>query len=322
MSREPPRRILSGLLNLNKPAGVTSRAVVDRVAGPLRGVKVGHAGTLDPLATGVLVVCVGRATRLIEYVQRMPKTYRTVVRLGAVSNTLDADGEVVAVESPRIPDDAAVRAAVAAQVGTILQRPPEFSALKRGGKRAYDLARAGHAVELEPRAVSIERIDVLAYAWPRLELEVACGSGTYIRSIARDVGEALGCGGLVEVLVRTRIGPFRQEDALDPSTLSADTIEARLLPAREAVGDLPPLPVSAAQVAELLQGRPLSMASWPGVSIPAAEVALIGPDGDLAAIAEAMPDTGRILPRRVLATDGFPGGAGESREPDPDERRT
>src|SRR3954468_3683489 len=128
------RGTLCGGLNLNKPGGLTSRAVVDRAARPLRGVKVGHAGTLDPLATGVLVVCVGAATRLIEFVQRMPKTYRTVVRLGARSDTLDADGHVVVVESPRVPEESEVRAALATQVGTIEQRPPEFSALKVAGR--------------------------------------------------------------------------------------------------------------------------------------------------------------------------------------------
>ena len=220
-----------GVLNLDKPTGVTSREVVDRVARPLRGVKVGHAGTLDPLASGVLVVCVGAATRLIEFVQRMPKTYRTVVRLGATSDTLDADGHVVAVASPRVPKESEVLAALAGQVGTIEQRPPAFSALKVAGRRAYDLARAGLEVELAPRPVTIDRIDLLGYAWPRLELKIACGGGTFIRSIARDVGEALGCGGLVEVLVRTRIGPFTQAEAIDPMSLTAESIPGLLRPA-------------------------------------------------------------------------------------------
>ena len=201
----------SGVLNLNKPGGMTSRDVVDLVSRPLRKakVKVGHAGTLDPLATGVLVVCVGSATRLIEYVQRMPKAYRTVVLLGARSDTLDADGKVEAVEDPPIPTEAEVRSALLTQVGTISQMPPQFSALKVEGKRAYDLAREGQAVELAARPVRIDQVELISYAWPRLELQVDCGSGTYIRSIARDIGEILGCGGLVEVLTRTRIGPFR-----------------------------------------------------------------------------------------------------------------
>jgi tRNA pseudouridine55 synthase len=291
-----------GLLNLDKPAGLTSRAVVDRVAGALPGTKVGHAGTLDPLATGVLVVCIGAATRLIEFVQRMPKTYRTVVRLGARSDTLDADGLVTEVVDPRRPDEAEVRAALARQVGTIEQRPPEFSALKVRGRRAYDLARAGRAVDLAPRLVTIERIDLLGYEWPRLELEIACGSGTYIRSIARDLGEALGCGGLVEVLTRTRIGPFTRAEAIDPETLTAESIPGRLHPALDALADLPRVGLSAEQVAAVAQGKALAVAEVaPGAAVTG-ELALIGPDGTLVALAECAPGSDRICPRRVLAT--------------------
>ncbi|MGE5754220.1 MAG: tRNA pseudouridine(55) synthase TruB [Planctomycetaceae bacterium] len=289
-----------GLLNLDKPTGVTSRAVVDRVARPLRGVKVGHAGTLDPLASGVLVVCVGAATRLIEYVQRMPKTYRTVVRLGARSDTLDADGRVTVAECPQVPTEGEVRAALAGQVGTVAQRPPAFSARKVQGRRAYDLARAGQAVDLAPRPVTVDRIDLLGYAWPRLELEIACGGGTYIRSIARDVGEALGCGGLVEVLARTRIGPFARAEALDPRVLSAETIPGLLRPAVEAVADLPRLGLSAEQVEAVARGQALDWRRPGAGAIPEGEVALLGPDGALVAVAECVAPARRVLPRRVL----------------------
>jgi tRNA pseudouridine55 synthase len=292
---------LSGVLNLNKPAGMTSRDVVDLISRPLRKVKVGHAGTLDPLATGVLVVCVGRATRLIEYVQRMPKAYRTVVRLGARSDTLDADGRIEVEESPQVPTEAEILEALLAQVGSIEQVPPQFSALKVEGKRAYDLARVGQAVDLAARAVRIDRIELLAYAWPRLELHVDCGSGTYIRSIARDVGEALGCGGLVEVLVRTRIGPFRLEDAIDPTGQSIDAILAHLRPAVEALGDLPRLVVSSEQVLAIGMGKALSVLEVEGAEGLEGEAALVGPDGNLVAVAEVGGPLGAIRPRRVLA---------------------
>jgi len=287
---------LSGVLNLHKPTAVTSRDVVNQVARLSRKTKVGHAGTLDPLASGVLVVCVGAATRLIEYVQRMPKTYRTVVRLGATSDTLDADGRIEEADSPRAPSEAEVRTALATQVGTIAQKPPAFSALKVAGRRAYDLARAGQAVELAPRPVTIERIDLLSYAWPRLELEIACGSGTYIRSIARDVGEHLGCGGLVEVLTRTRIGAFTIEDAVDPDGLTAESLRTQLRPALEAVAGLPVVRVSASEVAAVAQGRAVSLPE----PVPAGEVALVGPDGALVAVAEGRPDLGTVWPSRVL----------------------
>ncbi len=293
-----------GVLNLDKPGGVTSRDVVDLVSRPLRKVKVGHAGTLDPLASGVLVVCVGAATRLIEYVQRMPKAYRTAVRLGARSDTLDADGRVEVVRDPRVPTEAEVRSALAAQVGTIAQVPPQFSALKVEGRRAYDLARAGKPVELAARPVDIHRVELISYEWPRLEFAVDCGSGTYIRSIARDVGEALGCGGLVDVLVRTRIGPFLLADALDPTGLAIGAILDRLRPAVDAIGDLPRLRLSAGQVEAVTRGKSLFASEVEGARGLDGEVGLVGPDGALVAVAEIAifleGEIGVINPRRVL----------------------
>lgn len=292
-----------GVLNLEKPGGMTSRDVVNLVARPLRKVKVGHAGTLDPLASGVLVVCVGAATRLIEYVQRMPKAYRAVVRLGARSDTLDADGRVEVEKDPRIPTEAEVRSALASQVGTIEQVPPQFSALKVEGRRAYDLARAGRSIELAARPVRVDRIELVRYAWPRLEITVDCGSGTYIRSIARDVGEALGSGGLIEVLVRTRIGPFLQADALDPTGLPISAILARLRPGVDALGDLPRLRLSAGQVEAVAQGRELMAREVEGTPQIDGEFGLIGPDGGLVAVAEVEASEGKvgtIRPRRVL----------------------
>jgi tRNA pseudouridine55 synthase len=293
-----------GVLNLNKPAGITSRQAVDRVQRCLRGPKLGHAGTLDPLATGVLVVCVGAATRLIEYVQRMPKTYRTVIRLGASSDTYDADGRVMAVAVPRAPAHAEVEAALKRQVGMILQRPPEFSALKVQGLRAYDLARTGQAVDLAPRQVRVDRIDLIAYEWPRLELEITCGGGTYIRSIARDLGADLGCGGLVEVLKRTRIGTFSLDRAIDLDHVSPDTIADGLRPALEAVAELPCLAVTAEQVSALVQGRELRTATIADAMAVPGEVALVGPDGTLIAIGRHHPAAARIRPERVLVTTG------------------
>ena len=284
-----------GVLNLSKPIGMTSRDVVDRVARPLRKVKVGHAGTLDPLASGVLVVCVGAATRLIEYVQRMPKTYRARVRLGATSDTDDADSAIVEAIAPPVPTEAELRAALATQVGTIDQVPPEFSAIKVAGERAYDLARAGREVVLKARPVTISRVELIEYAWPHAELEIDCGSGTYIRSIARDVGQSLGCGGLIEVLTRTRIGPFTIEEAHDPMTLDRTAILEGLKPATEAVAGMPRVVLAAEQVRAIGQGRTIEVdPTMPG------EVALLDEDGGLVAIAEAVEGGRRLAPRRVL----------------------
>lgn len=292
---------IGGILVVDKPRGLTSRSVVDRVVRLVgRRVKVGHAGTLDPLASGVLVVCVGPATRLVEEVQALPKSYRAAVRLGARSDTLDADGRIEPVENARIPSPDEVAAAVAPLVGEVDQVPPAVSALKVGGRRSYDLVRAGQAVELAARRVRIDRIGVVRYEWPRLELEVDCGSGTYIRSIARDVGEALGCGGLVDVLVRTRIGPFTLEDAAELDGLSAESLPGLLRPTAEAVAGLPRMVLAPAQVAAVAAGRRIPIEPTMDLGAAPGPIALLDGDGRLVALGESDPDGGRIQPRKVL----------------------
>ncbi|MGC8643350.1 MAG: tRNA pseudouridine(55) synthase TruB [Isosphaeraceae bacterium] len=289
-----------GVLNLIKPSGVTSRAVVDRVTRLLPRTKVGHAGTLDPLASGVLIVCLGAATRLVEHVQRMGKTYRAVIRLGARSDTLDADGQVEELDDPRIPAEIEIQQAVARQVGQILQRPPRFSALRIKGQRAYDLARSGREVTLAPRPVRIDRIEIVNYHWPHLELEIDCGGGTYIRSIARDLGAELGCGGLIETLVRTRIGNFRIEDGVDSSSLTRTTLAAYLHPLIAAVPDLPTLNLDAGQVAAVAQGRVLNADSLRLERVPEGEIALLDNAGQLAALARGDPSQNTIHPFKVF----------------------
>ena len=290
-----------GILVVDKPGGLTSRAVVDRVVRLIGRVKVGHAGTLDPLASGVLVVCVGPATRLVEEIQSMPKSYRTVVRLGARSDTLDADGRIEHVEDARVPSPEDIEAALAPLVGEVDQVPPAYSALKLGGRRAYDLARGGQAVELAPRRVRIDRIEVIRSEWPHLELAIDCGSGTYIRSVARDVGEALGCGGLVEVLVRTRIGPFRLEEAVTLDGLSAESLPGLLRPAVEAVAGLPRRVLEPGEITAIAAGRRLpTVPDEVGAQGPG-PIALVDADGRLIALAEVHPDAGQIQPRKVFA---------------------
>jgi tRNA pseudouridine55 synthase len=289
---------------VNKPCGLTSRAVVDRVAALMPGVKVGHAGTLDPLASGVLIVCTGAATRLVELVQQLPKSYRTRIRLGARSDTLDAEGRIEPEADPRVPSRCAVEEAIGPLVGEVVQIPPAYSALKVRGQRAYDLARAGHTVDLAGRRVRIDRIAVLCYQWPHLELEIDCGSGTYIRSIARDLGEALGCGGLVEVLARTRIGPFSLDQAFAFGDLSAESLPHALRSPLDVLADWPRLVLDPAQVAAIAAGRQLRSRDLDPAagSIPPGRVVLVGPDGRLVALAEFDPVQGWIQPRKVLGS--------------------
>ncbi len=230
---------IGGVLNLNKPAGVTSRDVVNvvqRLAG--RKTRVGHAGTLDPLARGVLVVPVGPATRLIEYVQQMPKTYRAEFLLGCHSDTEDTEGGVTQLDSPRVPSQELIRAALPQFTGKILQRPPVYSALKVNGKRAYDLARKGKQVELKPREIDVYRLKLDQYDYPKLGLTIECGSGTYVRSLGRDLAESLGTAAVMSALERTAIGPFCVKEAVDPDSLTQGNWGDSLLPPVLAVSHL------------------------------------------------------------------------------------
>ena len=302
MKRTP----LHGLLVLDKPAGVTSRTVVDcaqRWFPP--GTRIGHTGTLDPLATGVLVLCIGVATRLVEYVQRMEKTYRASLLLGARSTTDDADGEIEAVAVEQPPERSHADACLQEFVGEIEQVPPGYSAARVSGRRAYDLARRGRSVSLEPRRVRIHEIDVLGYAYPRLELLVRCGKGTYIRALARDLGKQLGCGALVEKLRRTRVGPFEAAEAL---SLDADaaTAGSALLPLSAAVAELPRVVLGPEKVERLRQGQVVSIAdSSPGtvLSSAAAEVAVVDEAQALVAVAVVERGQQRLRPEKVLSTD-------------------
>ena len=205
-----------------------------------------------------MLICIGAATRLVEMLQQPSKSYRTKICLGARSDTLDADGRITFEPSARAPSAEEVKSALVPLVGEVLQKPPDYSALKIQGRRADDLARAGRALELAPRTVRIDEIAVLGYAWPHVELEVVCGSGTYIRSIARDLGEALACGGYVASLVRTRIGPFLLEHALDASALSTESIQRHLRPALDAVAGLPRLVLESHELEAITHGRRLT----------------------------------------------------------------
>lgn len=221
---------LFGLLNLNKPSGVTSRRVVDRVQRLVKPIKVGHAGTLDPLASGVLVLGVGQATRLVEYVQEMPKQYRAMFLLGRSSTTEDTDGEVAVLANAVVPTIERLQQIADELVGDIQQRPPAFSALKVGGRRAYDLAREGQHVELAARMVRIYRLEIVRYEYPELLLDVTCGGGTYVRSLGRDLAERAGTAAVMSALQRRAIGRFTLADSIDPHQLSRENLASHLLP--------------------------------------------------------------------------------------------
>ena len=250
----------AGLLVLNKPAGVTSRDAVNvaqraaRDAGWGKRVKVGHAGTLDPLATGVLVVCVGKATRLIDRVQALPKTYRAGFLLHRSSPSLDTEIEPTALPNPPALTRADVEAALPRFLGKIDQTPPAFSAVKVGGKRAYDLARRGEEVAIEPRPVTVHRLDVTHCDGERLDLFIQCGSGFYVRSLGRDLAATLGTRAVMDALLRTRIGGFHVSHGVAPAEVTADALPGLLSLPFERF-DLETITVDDAQAADLRGGR-------------------------------------------------------------------
>jgi tRNA pseudouridine55 synthase len=233
----------SGILSVEKGPGVTSFQVVAHLRRVLRAPRIGHGGTLDPDATGVLPILIGEATKLTPYLTELDKEYLATVRLGVTTTTLDMTGAVLATRPVPDIDAHTVEAALAAFVGVITQVPPMYSAVRRHGRRLYELAREGIEVERAPRAVTVYAIVLEGLALPELRLRVRCGKGTYIRALADDLGAALGCGGALASLVRTRVGPYRLEDAVRWIDLRearhGSALWQRLQPADSALASLP-----------------------------------------------------------------------------------
>lgn len=220
LSPAPP----CGILVLDKPAGISSAGLLNRLKRLLpRKTKIGHAGTLDPFATGVLLALIGKATKRCEELMGSPKSYRATVKLGATTATLDPDSPESPV-SARVPALEEIQKALEPFSGQILQMPPAFSALKVGGKRAYDLARAGKVVELQPRPVVVYRLKLVSYQYPEVVLDMDVGRGFYVRSLAHDLGRALGTGGYLTALRRTRVGPFDADSACQPGDLTPEKL--------------------------------------------------------------------------------------------------
>lgn len=285
----------NGFLILDKPLGMTSRAAVDCCAQWFpRRTRLGHTGTLDPLATGVLVVAVGQGTRLTDYVQGMTKTYRAGIRLGAKSDTDDGEGTITVNQEAALIERATVQHAVAAFVGTIAQVPPAYSAAKVEGRRAYELARRGTEVDLTPRPVRIDAIEMLRYEYPDLDVEVRCGKGTYIRSLARDLGERLGCGAYLYSLRRTRIGPFGESAAL-PLNVDPDLGRRSLLDLSWALRDLPRVTVTDGDAERLVCGQALA---WTGAEAPG-EVAIFDTADSLVGVGQ-IDEEDNLMPRRMF----------------------
>jgi tRNA pseudouridine55 synthase len=300
MTTPPSRRdgaTLSGILNVDKPSGWTSHAAVVAARRWSRQRRIGHAGTLDPLATGVLLLCLGQATRVSQYLMASSKRYRATVRLGVSTTTHDAEGEVLsrcAVSVTR----GEVDAALASFVGPIDQVPPAYSAIKRGGKRLYEYARRGEPVRVSPRKVVIHQVALLEWTPPDVLLDVHCGPGTYVRALARDLGQVLGCGAMLAALRRTQSGQFTADQAtpladLEHAFADMAQVEALLHPLDDAFAHLQALRLDARAARQLAMGQAVSAvpAAAPAVDAGRGEGLRVTPDGHSRAYEDAAAET-------------------------------
>ena len=299
MARRRKGSPIHGWLIFDKPQGMNSTRAVSQVKRLYDAEKAGHAGTLDPLATGVLPIALGEATKTVPFVVEGSKTYRFTVRLGVETDTDDAEGKVVATSETR-PSRAEIEEVLLRFTGEIDQVPPRFSALKVDGARAYDLARDEQQFELEPRSILIARLTLVARPdEDRCVLEAECGKGTYVRALARDMGRLLGCFGHVSALRRTGVGPFGEQDGVSLERLQAadvGTLVALLQPVAAGVQGLPALSVSRADAARLARGQAVLLRGRDAPIVQGVVAAFT--QGDLIALAEAAE--GELRPRRIF----------------------
>ncbi|MBI3436617.1 MAG: tRNA pseudouridine(55) synthase TruB [Proteobacteria bacterium] len=313
--RRREKRDVHGWVVLDKPIGMTSTHAVSVVRRLFLARRAGHAGTLDPLASGCLPLALGEATKTVPFVMDGRKTYRFTVRWGEERDTDDAEGAVVAASVER-PDAAAIGALLARFTGTIAQTPPRYSAVKIAGERAYDLAREGETVTLSPRPVNIYRLELVATPGPDTAIfDAECGKGTYVRALARDIGRLLQCFGHVAALRRTRVGPFAETDMISLEQLESlchraaageASLAGALKPVETALDDIPALAVSRADAARLHRGQAVLMR---GRDAPVLQgMVYVMAAGKLVAIAEI--ERGEIVPKRVFNLAGLHGSVG------------
>ncbi len=283
-------KTMFGLINVSKPMGMTSRDVVNRVVRACpRKTKVGHAGTLDPMATGVLLVAVGPATKLIQYPQTQRKTYVGSFRLGLTSDTEDITGQVISLPDSALISEHQLADTLVNFLGQIEQTPPQYSAVKVDGQRAYKAARAGRSVEIEARPVLIESLRLLQFDYPNFQLEIGCGKGTYVRTLGRDIAKSLGSDTVMTALQRTSIGEFSIDSAVTLEQIEQDSLESILVDARSMVTTLPTTELNEAEIEKLRHGKRLSPIAW-NVAESDAEIAATNEAGQLLAILERKSD--------------------------------
>ena len=276
--------MLIGVAVVNKPKGLTSRDIVNRIVRRCpRKTKVGHAGTLDPMATGVLLVAVGPATKLIQYPQRQRKTYIGSFRLGLTSDTEDITGEVITLDEPVVISKSQLEEALPQFIGEIEQTPPQYSAIKVDGQRAYKAARAGKSVDIKARPVQIESLRLLQFDYPDFQIEIKCGKGTYVRTLGRDIAKVLGSDVVMTELQRTAIGEFSIDSAVSLDQIQQNDIESCLLDAKSLVAGLPTTTLNDSEIERLRHGKRLCCSAWE-IAESDSEIAALNQEGKLLAI--------------------------------------
>jgi tRNA pseudouridine55 synthase len=295
---------MDGILNINKATGMTSHDVVARVRKLLHQRRVGHAGTLDPAASGVLPICVGQGTRVAEYLSESGKAYQAKITFGIVTDTYDAEGSITRTADTNHLSQALIEEALPHFLGPQQQLPPRYSAIKIQGQPAYKRVRSGEEITLEARAIEIHQLQILAWNRPRLTLAVECSKGTYIRSLAYDLGEYLGCGAYLSALIRTRSGPFTLDRSITLEQLAdaseEDTSERYLHPADSALQDYPALELDAATIGRVLHGNAFRHPQSP--LQPAATLARIyDTEGHFLAIASWDSQQQQWQPKKVFS---------------------
>ena len=298
-------RELNGILLIDKPHGMTSNQVLQKAKRILQACKAGHTGSLDPIATGLLPLCFGEATKVSQFMLDADKQYWVRIKLGEATTTYDIEGEVVSTGAVNV-DQRQIEKALESFTGTISQLPPMYSAVKQGGQALYKLAREGKEVERSPREVTVYRIDLLNFDGEYLELEILCSKGTYVRTIAHDLGQMLGCGAHVVELRRLGVGDFRIDEAValeDVEDLqSPEEVEQLLFPVDEALLGLPDVTLTSLATHYLLQGQPVTVrhGQEPGL------VRLYNEENAFLGMGEVLDD-GRVAPKRLMCVSGQPG---------------
>lgn len=290
---------MNGIFNINKPPGITSHRVVEIIRKTIGTRRAGHTGTLDPFATGVLIVPVGTATRLSEYIRTAKKTYNAVLKLGEITDTYDRTGIKKKIRVKHEPSLNEIEKVLSQFIGEIEQIPPMFSAKKIGGKKLYEIARQEKEIKRHPQKVTILDIKMLDYQYPYLKIKVACSSGTYIRSLAFDIGKKLKCGAYLDKLQRTRVGNFTIKDSVMLKEFTPDNWKNYLFPSSFAVDDLPKIKLKSEQVEKIRRGMSCQAGSIPKQD-QKKDIAVFSETDELIAIATYDAEIEMLKPKKVL----------------------